>query len=103
MGLYSPDCREGSFSETGLPINSILGNPERIKRGPDLLRPALSGPLYVAGHSLLLWVNSRLVDGKENLEQYKQRLLERYQSPPYFLREAPLPSVLQTGGASGHS
>jgi hypothetical protein len=24
--LYSTSCREGVFSETGLPLNSILGN-----------------------------------------------------------------------------
>src|SRR5215213_8671359 len=26
--LYSPSCREGSFSETGLPLNTILGNSQ---------------------------------------------------------------------------
>src|SRR5215207_8824831 len=24
--LYSPECREGFFSETGFPINGVLGN-----------------------------------------------------------------------------
>src|SRR5215217_2853305 len=30
--LYSPRIREEPFSETGLPANHILGNPEGIKR-----------------------------------------------------------------------
>src|SRR5215208_4059824 len=29
--LYSPRIREGSFSETGLPLNVVLGNPERVR------------------------------------------------------------------------
>ena len=34
--LYSLDCREGSFSETGLPINNVLGNSDGYKgsKGP---------------------------------------------------------------------
>jgi hypothetical protein len=30
--LYSPNCREEVFSETGLPVYRVLGNSDGIKR-----------------------------------------------------------------------
>jgi hypothetical protein len=37
--LYSPDCREGVFPETGLPMYGIIGNPRTS-------RPSIKKPLF---------------------------------------------------------
>src|SRR5919107_6034402 len=40
--LYSPNSREGFFSETGLPLNIILGNSGHEKsRSPEGPRPVI--------------------------------------------------------------
>src|SRR5215216_3450879 len=59
--LYSARIREGSFSETGLPVLIILGNPVSDKRASRKLTRSV-GQLDYVSHPYVVLCKEALVD-----------------------------------------